>query len=65
MKEPHHDCLQTVSTLLNRAQDIEDVIRDYEAGVSARNPITPGALVERIRQINNGAMKVAAGYLPG
>lgn len=58
MAEPHFDCLQTASFLLNRAQDIEDALRDFEEGQQFN-------LVERIREINNRALEKVANYLPG
>lgn len=58
MTEPHFDCLQTVSFLLNKAQDIEDILRDFEEGQEFN-------LVDRIRETNNQVIEKAAAYLPG
>lgn len=65
MKEPHHDCLKTVSILLNRAQDIEDVLRDYEQKISSRANYDIRSLISEIRAVNNKSHETAAGYLPG
>jgi len=55
-KDTHFVCLQTASIILNRYQDIEDVLDDAS--------LTDAQKLERVRQLNAKIGDVVSGYLP-
>jgi hypothetical protein len=52
----HFGCLQTASIVLNRYQDIEDILDEK---------ISDKEKLKKIKEVNNQIGKTVADYLPG